>query len=175
MNTLKISITKGDKSDTVAVASEDRSVSTFQFPKKGPIPHDAVHYFVECALGMTRGFWGTVASGVAPEAVQDMAKQGGHASAKRASTPDGAIVELLQAERIVECFEADFWGAPASAETFRAVVEAACASSFVPAPALSDEQIMRIREAIADFAKAWAAAPAGRRFDFTYPAERARF
>ncbi|MEJ2410561.1 MAG: hypothetical protein P8Y48_14945 [Novosphingobium sp.] len=33
----------------------------------------------------------------------------GHASASRAQVPDPAIVELPQAERPVECFEADFW------------------------------------------------------------------
>ena len=168
MTQLRISITKGRASDHIEIERSNGDLFRFDFPKKGPIPHDAVHYFVERALSMKSGFWGMVAAGTAPDDVQDIAKAGGHASAKRAGIPDAKIVELLQAERIVECFEADAWSAPASGETFRGVVEAACACSFVAAPTLADTAIERIRSDIADFAQKWRAAPIGAQFDFEF-------
>lgn len=167
---LAIAITKGTARDTVEARRENGALVSFAFPKKGPIPHDFVHLAVEEALGFKRGFWGMLAEGVAPEQIQEIAKAGGHASASRAQTPAPEIVELIQAERIVECFEADFWSAPADYETFRCVAATACAQSFVPCPALSDELIASVRARIAVFAKEWAAAPAGARFELRWSA-----
>jgi hypothetical protein len=167
---LAIAITKGTARDAVEARLANGAVVSFAFPKKGPIPHDFVHLAVEQALGFRRGFWGMLAEGVAPADIQEIAKAGGHASASRAQTPAPEIVELIQAERIVECFEADFWSAPADYETFRAVAAAGCAHSFVPCPMLSDELIASVRERIADFAGKWAAAPAGLRFELRWPA-----
>lgn len=168
MTQIKVGITKGVSADTVEVGGAAAQPLRFTFPKKGPIPHDSVHLIVEQALGLRRGFWGMVADGVDPGQVQEIAKAAGHASAKRAQIPDRSIVELIQAERIVECFEADLWGAPADCDTFRSVADAACSESFVPTPALSDESILTIRDKIADFAKTWIAAPVGTRFDLLY-------
>lgn len=168
MTGIDLTITKGATSDAIEIRRPSGQAARFDFPKKGPIPHDSVHLFVEQGLGLKRGFWGMVASGTDPAAIQEIAKAAGHASAKRAQIPDSSIVELLQAERIVECFEADFWGAPADGDTFRGVAEAACSQSFVPTPMLSDETISAIRARIAEFAKAWIAAPVGTRFDLRY-------
>lgn len=168
MTHIDIAIVKGAKADAVEIRRPDGRRVEFTFPKKGPIPHDSVHLIVEQALALRRGFWGMVASGVAPGDIQDLAKAAGHASAKRAQVPDASIVELLQAERLVECFEADLWGAPADCDTFRGVAEAACFESYVPTPALSDDTILAIRDQVAAFANEWIAAPVGTRFDFTY-------
>lgn len=170
MTTIDVCITKGESRDSIEVRRASAAVDSFLFPKKGPIPHDYVHLVVEDALGFTRGFWGMVAEGVAPAAIQEIAKAGDHASASRAETPAPEIVELIQAERIVECFEADLWGAPADSDTFRGVAEAACGQSFVACPALGDDLIDLIRARIAAFAKEWMAAPIGARFDFRWPA-----
>lgn len=167
---LTISLTKGATQDTVEIAGAGISASHFEFPKKGPIPHDFVHLAVEQTLGFKRGFWGMIAEGIAPGDIQEIAKAGGHASASRAEIPSAEIVELIQAERVVECFEADFWGAPADNETFREVASVACAHSFVPCPALDDDAIASIRARIAAFAKEWMAAPAGKRFDLKWSA-----
>jgi hypothetical protein len=167
---LTISLTKGATHDTVEIAGAGVSASRFEFPKKGPIPHDFVHWAVEKELGLKRGFWGMIAEGVAPADIQEIAKAGGHASASRAEVPATEIVELIQAERVVECFEADFWGAPAHNETFREIAAVACAHSFVPCPTLNDEAIASIRARLAAFAKEWMAAPAGKRFDLVWSA-----
>lgn len=170
MTQIDVAITKGAKSDAIEIRRPLREAVQFTFPKKGPIPHDGVHLIVEQALRIRRGFWGMVAAGVDPAEIQEIAKAAGHASAKRAQTPDSSIVELLQAERIVECFEADFWGAPADCDTFRSVAAAACAQSFVPTPPLDDETIFAIRRQVADFAREWTAAAVGARFDLRYRA-----
>jgi hypothetical protein len=132
------------------------------------VPHDAVHYFVESELGLACGFWGLIAGGMHPEAVQELAKQGGHASAKRFSAPDAGIVELIQAERIVECFEAQLWGKRAAPEDFRSFASVACAASDVPVLAMSDDTIDRISNRIAELHAAWVDAPIGHSLEFRW-------
>jgi hypothetical protein len=168
MTQVDVAITKGAKADTIDVRRPAGEAARFTFLKKGPIPHDSVHLIVEQAMGLKRGFWGMVAEGVDPAEIQEIAKAAGHSSAKRALVPDPSIVELIQAERIVECFEADLWSTPADCDTFRSIAEAACSQSLVPTPALSDEAILAIRAQIAGFAKEWTAAPAGAIFHLRY-------
>jgi hypothetical protein len=165
---LRIVFTKGPSEDAIGVRAGEREIARFNFPKKGPIPHDGVHLIVEQEMGFRRGFWGLIAAGAAPGDIQQMAKAGGHASASRAQTPSAEIVELLQAERLVECFEADLWGAPTDCETFRGVLAAGCAASFVPAPVLDDAKIAAIRARITVFASAWRAAAVGGRLELRF-------
>jgi len=103
-----------------------------------------------------------VAAGLHPEAIQDLAKAAGHASAARAEVPQGEIVELLQAERLVECFEADLWSPGGAAADLIALGETACSTSHVPSPAGFDEAaVEHIRSALGAFAQSWTAAPQG--------------
>lgn len=53
---MKISITKGQSEDWIAIERDDGSAATTRFPHKGPVPHDAVHWFVERGLGLRDGF-----------------------------------------------------------------------------------------------------------------------
>lgn len=165
---MQVTITDSGAANRIAYERSDGSRGGFTFPHKGPFPHDAVHFALERALGMEHGFWGLIASGMEPEAVQDMAKAGGHASAKRAGVPDEAIVELLQAERIVECLEAEIWAGPSDAATFREVARLACENSHVSAPEISDEALDMVRTHLADMHAQW---QAGRiAFDWPEPA-----
>ena len=79
---MQIRITKGRTDDHIAIRRDDGSEVATRFPKKGPIPHDAVHLAVEGTLGLRDGFWDMIASGHHPEAIADMAKAAGHASAE---------------------------------------------------------------------------------------------
>lgn len=169
MTRLAILITKGVKADTVAISRPGAPAMSFDFPKKGPIPHDAMHLFVEGALGITRGFWGMVVEGVDPVELQEIAKAAGHASSMRAKPPEPHIVELIQAERLVECFEAELWSPGADAATLRDVAETACAASHVPCPILPDTVIDAIRTRIAAFAGEWRALKEGQRMEFRWP------
>jgi len=87
------------------------------FPKKGWFPHGAVHFIIEKQLNLATGFWGHIAAENAPEEVVTLTKHGGHASASRAERAADSIVELIQVERIIECFEAELWGQPAAVAT----------------------------------------------------------
>jgi hypothetical protein len=159
---MRITITKGERADRIDALRPDGSRATTMFPHKGPIPHDAVHFYVESELALSRGFWGLVAGGEHPENVQELAKAGGHASASRGRVPDADIVEVIQAERMVECFEADLWGDSASdAETFREAVAAGCAQSFVPPIELDDAAIASVRGKLLDLRNRWSELPQG--------------
>lgn len=131
--------------DFVEVMRRDGTTETTTFPKKGWFQHDAIHLIVESRLGFRTGFWGRVSNGAAPETIGAVAKSGGHASSSRAANPNSEIVELIQAERVVECFEAEIWAEMSDIETFRSVLAAACAHSKVPTPELSDKDITDIR------------------------------
>lgn len=166
---MEITITKGLSEDRIAICHADgRRVET-TFPKKGFIPHDAVHVFVERELGLKNAFWGMVKAGRHPEEIAGIAKAAGHASASRNTVPDASIVELLQAERLVECFEADQWsGGSGAAADLIAMAEVACNTSHVPLPGLDAAQVAAIRSHITAFAGEWMAAPLGHvaRFDW---------
>lgn len=165
---LTVTMTKRRRDDIIEIRREGGAVERFSFPKKGPVPHDAIHLFVEEALGFSAGFWGMVSMGARPAEIQEISKAAGHASAKRAAKPGAQIVEILRAERIVECFEADLWGTPTDPDTFRSVISAACAASFVDTPTLDDNMIRHIRARIAGFALAWISAAEGAAFEFEY-------
>jgi len=159
---MRIEITKGVREDRIALVRTDGSRAETVFPKKGPVPHDAVHWFVERELGLADGFWGMVSAGPHPEQIQQIAKDAGHASAKRAGAPGAEIVQLLQAERVVECFEADLWsGGEGAAEDLVALAETACGYSQVPLPGLDVAAVQRIRAGLVVFAREWMNAPLG--------------
>jgi hypothetical protein len=166
---MRITITKGERDDRIEVRRPDGSTVSTRFPRKGPVPHDATHYVVESALGIADGFWGLVADGHHPEEVAELAKAAGHASAKRASAPEPSIVAILQAERAVECFEADLWnGGEEDGETLREVFAAGCAQSFVRPIPISDKAIGEIRASLAELRGRWAAMPPGDNLTFEW-------
>lgn len=164
-----VTIIKGSNADRIETIRRDGSIVRSTFPKKGPIPHDAVHYIVEQELELHDGFWGMVARGHSPEAIQDIAKAAGHASASRAEIPSANVVQLIQAERLVECFEADCWGTPADNDTFRGVVHAACEHSFIATPELTDARIEVIRARISALMREWTQHETGGCFQFSWP------
>ena len=166
---MRITITKGERDDRIEVRRRDGSSASTRFPRKGPVPHDATHYVVESRLGITEGFWGLVAGGRHPDEIAEIARAAGHASAKRASVPQPSIVAILQAERAVECFEADLWnGGEGDGETLREVFAAGCAQSFVAPIPISDEAISSIRASLAELRGRWAAMPPGDNLTFEW-------
>jgi len=154
---MRIEIARHGAEERVAVVRADGSSARFRIPRKGPISHDIVHYCVESALGMRNGFWGMVASGEDPGAIADLAKVGGHASAQRAVAPDASLVELLQAERLVECFEAESWSVGEDDAGLLAMAEAGWAASHVPALDLSGEALAPVRAKLAELGGRWRA------------------
>lgn len=153
---MRITIDKGPTDDSIHILRDDGSMINMRFPHKGPFPHDAVHFAVERQLAMGNAFWGKVAAGADPETIAAAAKAAGHPSAARAAAPDADIVQLVQAERIVECFEADHWGGGGGDPVWLAdMADLACKASLVPMPAMTAADIAMIRAAIADMAGQW--------------------
>jgi hypothetical protein len=153
---MDVTIIKGTSNDRISIIRSDGSHADTSFAKKGPFPHDVVHYAVEKHLGLASGFWGMVAAGHHPEELVEIAKMAGHASAKRAEVPQPHIVELLQAERIVECFEADMWGGGAEETMLLETIELACGYSHVPVPPMDGTSIAAIRDELAQLGNQWA-------------------
>ena len=168
---MRITITKGRDDDRLDIQRADGSQVSTRFPHKGPIPHDFVHCAVEGELAMRRGFWGLVAAGHHPDEIQEMAKLAGHASSKRAEVPADHFVEAIQAERIVEAFEADFWsGGKGDPADVAYMAESGCAQSLVPsADALDETAVVRIRNRLADFAAQWSRLKAGEFLTVDWP------
>jgi len=161
MPALTITLTKGPRDDGIAIARADGSSAETRFPHKGPVPHDAVHYFVERGLDLPQAFCGLIAEGRHPEEIAALAKAQGHASAARAQVPGADIVQLLQAERLVECFEAQLWAHAAPDAAFMDIARVACETSHVPLPLVTLDQCGAVMDEIFDFAKTWMAAAVG--------------
>ena len=154
---IRVDITKGAREDRVTVTRAAGAAVSFQFPKKGPLPHDAVHHVVESVLGLQQAFWGRVAAGQSPDSIQQLAHAGGHPSAKRAAKPAADIVEMLQAERVVECLEADAWsGGAGDLATFSEVYASACTQSGVEPLLLDQQHLTRLRTGMQELARQWA-------------------
>lgn len=166
---MRIDICKGLKDDTLTITRSNGSKAVTRFPKKGPIPHDGVHLIVERALSMRRAFWGYIAQGRHPEDIAKLAADAGHPSAKRASAPDVAIIELVQAERLVECFEAEVWGGAGDIAVLKSVADAAMFQSMVPSVPLPLDAVARIREELAAFSADWRALAVGESLSLDWP------
>lgn len=165
---MDVIVTKGPVEDGLEIRRDGHPVFHGRFPKKGPVPHDAVHFIVEDSLGLARGFWGMVAQGHDPDQVQDIAKAAGHASAKRAEQPGAHIVELLQAERIVEAAEAALWSGGTDIDGMRHLAEAGCAASHVPMPDLSRDTLDALLGRLRALHDDWVCAPDGFVFSFRW-------
>ena len=152
---MQVVFEKGENFDFIEAHQASGAVVTSSFPKKGVFPHDAVHLIVERELNYKASFWGRVFAGARPEDVAEISKAGGHSSASRAEVPDQSIVELIQTERIVECFEAEMWSSHADIATFRGVLAAACSQSKVECPLVDDHAIKAIRLELTKFFDHW--------------------
>jgi len=167
---MRVTIVKGSVDDHIEIRRADGSAAETRFPKKGPVPHDAVHWIVEETLALPDGFWGKIADGLHPDEVQEMAKAAGHASAARATVPDADIVQLLQAERLVECFEAALWSGGSDAASVRHMGEAGCATSHVDFPAVTDAQIDGAMTRVLALHADWSSSPVGHSMSFDWVA-----
>ena len=165
---MDVEFTKGNDRDFIEARRVDGTTEKTTFPKKWWFPHDAVHLIVERRLRFQHGFWGRIAGGATSDAIAAIAKAGGHASSKRAVRPSVEITELLHAERLVECFEAEMWSKRSDNATFRGILDAACSQSKMPSPDLSDEEIGDIRKELEETLETWRALAVGESLTLRY-------
>jgi hypothetical protein len=166
---MQIEIIKGTNHDTLRVTRADGSIDEAQVVKKGPVPHDGVHFAVESGLKFGNAFFGLIAAGRHPDDIAGLASAMGHSSAKKARVPDPSIVELIQAERLVECFEAEVWGGPADLETLQSVVDAAFSASLVPRVVLTSDGLAAVRARIDQLKADWLPLKTGSSLRYDWP------
>lgn len=101
---------------------------------------------------------------------------GEEADAIRAAHPSvlavtgAGIIQLLQAERLVECFEAASWSGGAEDAALMAMAEPAWEASHVPPPEGVAGRLGAIRCALDDFLDQWRVLPEGGALHLEWPA-----
>jgi hypothetical protein len=129
---------RGGKYDDLLIERPGGPAETIRCPKQGIIPHDMVHYAIESTLAH-RGFLGLVADG----------------KAASFATAGGDSEEAV--ERLVECFQAEMWGGPVSAEDLLAAYEHACEARGHSSVPVSVGDVENIRASLDDLTAKWAA------------------
>jgi hypothetical protein len=83
--------------------------------------------------------------------------------------PTADIDELIVAERLVECFEADLWGGPTDFESFSGAFVAACAQSKVKPIRLDPATVEQIRHELQGLSQQWCEQPLGASLMLRWP------
>lgn len=160
---MRVRFTKGPvaaKADRLTCEREDGTSTTGGMPRQGILPHDAIHYVVESTLGWRDAFFGRVARGLA---LEPAARNAPGAPVDWATAP-----EALQSESLVECLQAEQWGGAADPETFLATLAVTCSRRGVAPPALTSDDLRRVRQALREFGAAWRPLPAGGTLERTF-------
>jgi hypothetical protein len=146
---MRIQFTKqSGKYDRMTCLRIDGTTTSCPMPKQGILPHDFVHYVVEDTLDLRQGFWGIIAIGVGfpnTEPPWDAAEF---------NLPD--LTQALQAESLVECFQAEMWNGFQVSENFAEILQVTCHTRNVPAPEnISPEQLAQVRLRLQYFSQQW--------------------
>ena len=118
-------------------------VETIDCPKQRIIPHDMVHYAVECAL-QKRGFLGRV-------------RDGEPANFQMGPEPQSDAVE-----RLVEVFQGDAWsGGSTPPEDMIDLYRVTCVARQCPPLPVKAEDIVLVRDTIRELDSRWQALALG--------------
>lgn len=141
---MQLIFTKGTgKHDRMDVVRAGWPVERLDCPKQGIIPHDMVHYAVECTL-RKRGFLGRV-------------RDGESASFRMQAQPDSDGVE-----RLVEVFQADGWSGWGSApKDLLDWYQVTCKARECAPLAIGTEDIESVRHRILELTQQWQSVPLG--------------
>ena len=133
--------------DALTCVRPDGSTTTGPLRRQGILPHEAIHFVVEDALGWHDAFFGLVARGESIEAVAARL-HGRHAQWTK-------ITQALQSESLVECLENDQWGGASDPAGFAEKLVASCRRRGVVPPDITAEELERVRVALRVFGAAW--------------------
>lgn len=146
------------KFDWMEFIRSDRTITRCPMPKQGILPHDLVHYVVEHTLNMSHGFYGIIATGVG------FPKSAPPWDADEFEIDD--LTEALQAESLVECFQAEMWNGFQPSENFLEILDITCHQRHVSRPAqATDANLHIVRLRLQHFTKTWDALPVGQALD----------
>ena len=137
---MRLTFTKRDgKTDDLTIMRSDGSSERIAAPKQGILPHDMIHYVVECALPVP-GFLSMIAAG--------------HPIAFAAMESQPAVEAV---ERLVETMQAEMWSGRASAADLVTLYEQTCAArGHKPIP-VTEADIATIRTGIDAITAQWTA------------------
>jgi hypothetical protein len=168
---MQVSFKKGvGNVDWLDCVRQDGSTTRCPMPKQGILPHDLVHYVVESTLELRRGFYGLIAAGVG------FPKSAPPWDADQFEIDD--LTEALQAESLVECFQAEMWNGFQPSENFLNILEVTCQQRHVARPAQATaENLDRVRSQLQHFTQIWNALPVGEalQINATWLAETPQF
>jgi hypothetical protein len=143
--------TTGER-DRIYVTRSDGSEVSWSFPSYGEgLPHDLVHWVVECCCGLRAGFWGRVDAGADPAAITAEANRVGGKGKYAGFGPDQR--ELYLAEALAN---AGWARQEVTDDEVREAVAAECRRMEVPPHELSAAETERIRAMFRDLAQRWA-------------------
>jgi hypothetical protein len=146
---MRIQFTKqSGKYDRMTCIRTDGTTTSCPMPRQGILPHDFVHYVVEETLDLRQGFWGILAIGVG------FPKSEPPWDAAEFDLPD--LTQALQAESLVECFQAEMWNGFQQSSHFAEILQVTCHARNVPAPEpISSEQLAQVRSQLQLFSQQW--------------------
>ena len=143
---MKISFIKGSGKFDRMLVDRGAATETVDCPKQRIIPHDMVHYAVECTLHK-RGFLSRIRDGEAA-----------NFRMRAESESDGV-------ERLVEVFQGDAWSGGTSAPAdMLELYQVTCRARQCPPLPVTEDDILVIRGVIADLDRQWQALPVGKTF-----------
>jgi hypothetical protein len=148
MSAVRIAVVRAaGKPDRFHVALPEGKETSWTFPTYGDaLPHDLVHYVVECAANLRGGFWGRVARGADPARINAAANRKTGSLATKYDGFGGDLAELLLAEALAATDWSSDW---------RASLTEAAAKIGVPPPALTDDDAAAIRMALDHLRERW--------------------
>lgn len=147
------------KVDWLECVRQDGSTTRCPMPKQGILPHDLVHYVVESTLELRRGFYGIIAAGVG------FPKSAPPWDADEFAIDD--LTEALQAESLVECFQAEMWNGFQPSENFLEILAVTCQQRHVPGLTQATVgNLDRVRSQLQHVTQTWEALPIGEALEF---------
>ena len=133
--------------DAFACVRPDGTTTIAEMPRRGILPHAAVHFVVETTLGCHDAFFGRVARGEAIDEVT--AKLHGQSGAWAKMT------QAMQTEALVECLEMEQWSGTNDPAGFAEALIAGCRRRGAVPPEITAEEVDRLRVALREFGAAW--------------------
>jgi len=137
---VRLTFTKRDgKTDDLTIVRSDGSRERIAAPKQGILPHDMIHYAVECALPVP-GFLSMIAAG--------------HPIAFAAMESEPTVEAV---ERLVETMQAEMWSGRASTTDLVTLYEQTCAARGHGSVPVTEADIAAIRTGIDALTVQWTA------------------
>lgn len=159
---MKIRFTKcSGPQDWMECIRDDGTSTRCPMPKQGILPHDFVHYVVEDMLNLGRGFHGILAMGIGfPRSAPPW---------DAAEFEVGDLTEALQAESLVECFQAEMWNGFDVSESFWEILQITCSQRSVSAPKnITDNDLQKVRSRLQAYSEEWNALAIGETLEVVF-------